>query len=1098
MARLALTAIGFLAGGPVGAMIGGVVGGLFEEMMADESVITEGPRLKDLHIQTSSYARPIPKIYGTVRLAGNVIWASPAINPPQIAQIIQGDLIGSEQGSFAVAICAGPISKILRIWANGELIYDNRAANTGAVKMDNLSITTYLGTETQTADSVMEAWQGAGNVPAHRGLAYVVFNQFPIEAFYNRVPNFEFEISTDVALDLSYEIITDVTAATTDKDNIVFYPDGLHFVITSDDWWFKVNTLTNDLILSVEHADPEIPLNTGGFDIDENSIIHTCKEGGSGFAKLCQLDGDTFAEIDAGTTQINYASVIRVSRNTDYPYVAAIPLNGGVGETLHITHRYNYTFGGGVNEITLNPPTGTEWGGIDFDDNTGIIWAVAKGTASSITKVVKIAVFSNGSYTQQVWSISEIEKADYITYDADTDLIILGSASQDRLASYDAADMSYQNLKTFTNVTWNMKSAFRRGAVDGFLYFVLVSDILGTHTAYKVNITTLVVADSWEFDESGVCNCGSADTGGSAYDPIAHSMVMACYVDSSADYLRFYLNRGAASDVLLSSIVEDICDSAGIDNSEEVNASDLTDLVHGYAVTDRMTARAALMPLMMAYFFNCVDTDGALQFIKRGNAAILNIPQDDLGAHIGGGEAPQRLTSIRQQELELPRAIEVAYIDKDANYCIGAQRASRQIALSQEMRTIRLPIVLSHDDAKQIAHSHLMSIWIERMRHQTTVHRGYTYLDAGDVITITEDGTIHTVRLERIGYGGGIISLDLVNESAEAFVSDATGIELPTDDPDVNYPGTTLLVLIDCTLISTANNKPGLYVATMGYTPTWTGASIFRNDTGIWQALEKSWLTHTIDAVIGKATTVLADVTDPWVWDEGNTITVRLLDSVDTLSNATELEVLNGANLAVLGDEIIQWKTATLNTDGTYTLSGLLRGRKGSEWATGTHAVGDYLIVLLSTNVTFVELSIDYLNEVQWYRAASFGMHISSGSTQIFTAAFRNMMPWSPQEIAGTRDGSNNLTITWTRRTRIGGEWADGGDVSLGETAESYSLDVYDGSVVVRTIAVTAETASYTAAQQVTDFGSTQAAIDIIVYQISSVVGRGFGTEATV
>jgi hypothetical protein len=84
------------------------------------------------------------------------------------------------------------------------------------------------------------------------------------------------------------------------------------------------------------------------------------------------------------------------------------------------------------------------------------------------------------------------------------------------------------------------------------------------------------------------------------------------------------------------------------------------------------------------------------------------------------------------------------------------------------------------------------------------------------------------------------------------------------------------------------------------------------------------------------------------------------------------------------------------------------------------------------------------------------------------------------------------------RRTRVNGGWADGtGDVPLGEAAEAYEVDVMDGSTVVRTIATTTPTATYTAAEQTTDFGAPQASVTIRVHQVSAVVGRGITARAT-
>jgi hypothetical protein len=75
MATLVLTTVGTLVGGPIGGAIGAVIGG-----QIDRAVLTpkgrQGPRLGDLSVQTSSYGSQIPKLFGTMRVAGTVIWAT--------------------------------------------------------------------------------------------------------------------------------------------------------------------------------------------------------------------------------------------------------------------------------------------------------------------------------------------------------------------------------------------------------------------------------------------------------------------------------------------------------------------------------------------------------------------------------------------------------------------------------------------------------------------------------------------------------------------------------------------------------------------------------------------------------------------------------------------------------------------------------------------------------------------------------------------------------------------------------------------------------------------------------------------------------------
>ena len=100
--------------------------------------------------------------------------------------------------------------------------------------------------------------------------------------------------------------------------------------------------------------------------------------------------------------------------------------------------------------------------------------------------------------------------------------------------------------------------------------------------------------------------------------------------------------------------------------------------------------------------------------------------------------------------------------------------------------------------------------------------------------------------------------------------------------------------------------------------------------------------------------------------------------------------------------------------------------------------------------------------------------------------------------IASARDGSNNLTVIAIPRTRLGGEWLDGGESPTGETIQSYEMDVLNGSNVVRTIATSSPSFPYSAAQQTTDFGSPQASINVVLYQLSATVGRGFPAPATV
>ncbi|MBL8254671.1 MAG: hypothetical protein JNJ76_13840, partial [Candidatus Competibacter sp.] len=101
-----------------------------------------------------------------------------------------------------------------------------------------------------------------------------------------------------------------------------------------------------------------------------------------------------------------------------------------------------------------------------------------------------------------------------------------------------------------------------------------------------------------------------------------------------------------------------------------------------------------------------------------------------------------------------------------------------------------------------------------------------------------------------------------------------------------------------------------------------------------------------------------------------------------------------------------------------------------------------------------------------------------------------------PISLSGNRDAStNDWSLTWIRRTRTGGEWRDYVDAALGETQESYQIDVFsDGTyaAVKRTIATNTAAASYSSVDQVTDFGGNQTTLYVKIYQLSATIGRGY------
>ncbi len=228
MAALVLSAAGAAAGGSVfgptgaiaGRLIGALAGNAIDQALfgSRQEISREGPRLADLEVMASTEGAPIPRVYGRARLAGQVIWATNLEEVVSTTSQTTGGSGGKGMGAgpavttntttysyfanLAVGLCQGPIGAVLRIWADGK-----------PLDLTGLTIRTYAGDETQTPDPLIAAKEG--DVPAYRGLAYVVFERLPLANFGNRIPQLSFEVVRPVGrLEQMVRAVTLIPGAT--------------------------------------------------------------------------------------------------------------------------------------------------------------------------------------------------------------------------------------------------------------------------------------------------------------------------------------------------------------------------------------------------------------------------------------------------------------------------------------------------------------------------------------------------------------------------------------------------------------------------------------------------------------------------------------------------------------------------------------------------------------------------------------------------------------------------------------------------------------------------------------------------------------------
>lgn len=156
MATLVLTVVGTVLGGPIGAAIGATIGQVVDQAVLFKPKGREGPRLADLRLQTSRYGDQIPQLFGAMRVAGTVIWATDLIEHRSSSGGGKGKpktTTYSYSTSFAVALSARRIGSIGRIWADGNLL----RGSAGDFKSPITSFRVYSGSEDQALDSQIAA-----------------------------------------------------------------------------------------------------------------------------------------------------------------------------------------------------------------------------------------------------------------------------------------------------------------------------------------------------------------------------------------------------------------------------------------------------------------------------------------------------------------------------------------------------------------------------------------------------------------------------------------------------------------------------------------------------------------------------------------------------------------------------------------------------------------------------------------------------------------------------------------------------------------------------------------------------------------------------
>lgn len=1112
-----------------GALLGGYassVGGIIDGQLGIGTTTT-GPRLENLAVQDSRYGAGIPIIYGNARVAGNVIWSTNLIETQHNNTVggKGGGMGGVSETTYtysvhcAVGICAGPIAGIATVWADSTIIYQNGVWTPGLFD----GVTIYTGGAGQAPDSFMQSILGAGNVPAYAGLAYIVFDNLQLANFGSRLPNLTFEISpatttngplwkgsVNAAISQRIQsmqsgtmmpIALEGNGATVQTVLVGGYTAGsgaAQFTVAEYDVTESAPALMSTVssasfTSAIPAADSSWALSPDGRFIalylqssanpSHHFAIYDTQSASFGaiysvnlltsssvYKQIAWLDAQHFVIDDSVGGARGLHVFARAGTGVIDLGFTALWGSGSATSTSTFYGAQFTPYAGGLlayNWISGNPTV------LTLQART-VVWrnnALALGAIHSVVSGLPLGTGS-GMSARFVQTASGEWTLFYST------VLYYYMLSFEPSATSAALTRPWQKvtLDTGTGTTnfpvfWGDRLLVVRGSTVSANYFL--SEVLLGSGSFTVSVAdaaiTGALASSPYFNAMRLDNARLLFMGmsGSAYN-----IGQLAIIERNADF---------SVDAIVADILTRAGYAAGDFNVSALNAA----TIKGYVLSDPMSARRAIEPLQAYIPFDLIETSGQLVAVLRGGNAVAVVPSSEWRGALEDRTQPPPLLITRAQEMDLPREIDIDFVDPDRGFEVNCQRARRIATSARSVQKVSLPVICDSDTAKQIAETRLYTAWAERDLVKLSVSRAWLALDPSDVIDLANGNLL---RIASVTQSGGLMQIEGFYSYAASLSSSAAADGGQSSAANANAPVGSVLYMLDLPLLQSTDDQPGVYVAATGLAG-WNGASVLRSSDG---ATYTSIGSLSIAATAGIATTALASGS-AFYMDNANTVTVQVTQG--ELASCSFIDLTNGANAALVGGEIIQFQTATLIGPGLYTLGNLLRGRRGTENAVASHVVGEAFVVLQAGAVEFIPDMLSDRNKTYDFRALSSGQSLGDAQDYVFTYGMKTICPFAPVNIKGSRSlgTSGDLTLVWTRRARLNAEWVDYIDVPLDEPTELYEVDIMKGATVLRAFTgLASPTVVYTAAMQTADWSaSVPSSFTVNVYQVSARYGNG-------
>lgn len=991
----------------------------------------DGPRLTDLKFPGTEYGDPILWLIGNQRLPGQVWWASEKREVATTSS--EGKGSGPKVTTFTYEVDVligineedGDLTRLVdvsRIWSNGKIVR-NRLTGADEETLSNVfredlwrRLTVYTGHEAQLPDPTYEAAVGVGNAPAYRGRGTIFIEGLQLDGS-GQLPLLTFEALTSATVNIEDAVLTDVAIAR----NSSALPVGT-IAINSDD--------VDSYIIAVGQWDTGYSstlVNVYSIGLDTSFV--NSRFGGSLVTPVTLI----------GTFNVTAARITPGHGTSDVPLF--------VQNELSTTQMFTYTVPDGTRTAyTVGEDYSLAAGGenVRFCQSGDRIIFGASQVASKKLHLFTVQV--GGTVTTPV---SSAILGDYVNSIATIgDFVYAATKSTKEVYKLDTATMTVQ--ATIQRPSYAVGAAADTNAllvvINGQLALI-GNDDGGTAfymwTLDGVTWTELagaIPAGYIQANEQGhqsIGVVGSLLVSGLNVAPVATEL----YQTWTAPITL------TPSPVTLQETVEALCARAGL-ASTQYDASGLATIttpVRSAAMTQVEGVRGLLEQLRSAYGFECVLSD-KLYFRPRGAATVRTIAYEDLGAgEESAAEEPLPLTIAA--DLELPPQVSVQFFNASNDYQTGTEFSDRLVLTSQvATQQVQFGLAMTPAEAKAVADRLNSEAAMGLTTTQIALTLEHADLEPGDSIAATtSDGEAMRFRLGRKSDAGGVLTFEAVRDDAGSQTTNGATDSDYTEGTTVSSASRTLWQLLDIPMLRDADDVPGWYAAEKGLTTTWPGGQVqvSANNTDFEVAA-----TVNESAVFGVCTTTLADFAGgSATFDETNTLTVDV--GFGELASSTRETVLNDntTNSLRVGSEIIRFVTATQtgSTPNTYTLSRLLRGQLGTEWAMDGHEADEECCLLRMQGLRSIATQAADIDQLRYVKGVTLGTSAANITADEFTDTGVRLKPYAPAHLRALTSAAGLVTLTWERRTRYAYRWPSEALAPLGEASEAYEIDLIDG-----------------------------------------------------